>query len=142
MGMAVGQDASRRIEALTTRSTFCLRRKSNSRWTIRSQSRSWRRFVTSLGRVAPRMGRFGYSNWNRHCEFAPVKPVRTPFNDDLGASRAGKPANSPVGAISQRRGSLNRTRAVFYTTRPARDAPGVYTPGDLNTPCCVAAILF
>ena len=38
--------------------------------------------------------------------------------DVLGASRAGKPANSPVGAISRRRGTLQRARAVFYYRAP------------------------
>ena len=32
----------------------------------------------------------------------------------LGEFRTGKPANSPVGAISRRRRSLNKTDAVFY----------------------------
>jgi nitrogen regulatory protein PII len=54
----------------------------------------------SLGPAPLRMERSGYLNLNRPCGFAPEKPVRTPF-DDLGASRAGKPANSPVGAISR-----------------------------------------
>jgi hypothetical protein len=62
--------------------------------------------------------------------------------DVLGASRAGKPANSPVGAISRRRGSLMKARAVFYFTRPTRDAAPFYTPVKFNTPCCDAAVLF
>jgi len=36
-------------------------------------------------------------------------------SDDLGASRAGKPANSPVGAISRRRGPLKGPRRFLYS---------------------------
>ena len=55
------------------------------------------------------------------------------FIDDLGASRAGKPANSPVGAISRRRGSHNGPVPFFIHAPDARRWP-VYTPVDFNSP--------
>jgi hypothetical protein len=47
--------------------------------------------------------------------------------DDSGESRAGKPANSPAGAKSRRRGP-SKARAVFYTLSPPRGLP-VYIGG-------------
>ena len=46
--------------------------------------------------------------------------------DDLGASRAGKPANSPVGAISRRRGFSKEPAPFFIFARPTQDAQRLY----------------
>jgi len=54
------------------------------------------------------------------------------FIDDFGASRAGKPANSPVGAISRRHGSLKGS-VPFFIHAPDARRWGVYTPLDFNT---------
>ena len=66
--------------------------------------------------------RTGETGSGRHLTRRPVSASlgieRSPEFNVLGASRAGKPANSPVGAISRRRGFLNRTRAVFYIRAP------------------------
>jgi hypothetical protein len=55
------------------------------------------------------------------------------FIDDLGASRAGNPANSPVGAISRRHGSLKGS-VPFFIHAPDARRWAVYTPLDFNTP--------
>ncbi len=47
-------------------------------------------------------------------------------SDDLGASRAGKPANSPVGAISRRRGFPKEPAPFFIFARPTQDAMRLY----------------
>jgi hypothetical protein len=46
-------------------------------------------------------------------------------SDVLGASRAGKPANSPVGAISRRRGFRKEPSPFFIFARPTQDACGL-----------------
>jgi hypothetical protein len=48
-------------------------------------------------------------------------------SDDLGASRAGKPANSPVGAISRRHGSVQPDPRRFFLPRARRETlPRLY----------------
>ena len=102
---------------------FLPRRRSNLRWMTRSRNRSWRQFVTWPGQARPATARSGSWSWNRRCGSAPGKRDLTPYRarciaaqqfDRFGASRAGKPANSPVGAKSRRCGFQHGARAVFF----------------------------
>ena len=69
----------RSTEEPNTASTFCRRRKSSSRWTIRSPNRSWKRFAMWPERERPAMARSGSWIWSRRCGFGPGKPGPTPY---------------------------------------------------------------
>ena len=56
----------------------------------------------------------------------------------LGASRAGKPANSPVGAIFRRRGSFRGPMPFFYIRATGARRGSVYTIEKIDSPCCKA----
>ncbi len=86
---------------------------------------------------------------NKRCGCAPVKRSRRhlawisglarsrarPIDrfDSLGASRAGKPANSPVGAISRRRRYLKKGLRRFLYHAPDARRRGPFIPQEIST---------